>query len=86
MLNSLSGRMSRALGLWAAIMVLLMGLWADIEPATLIMRSSVGFLIFAAMGYLAGMLIHSVLPSASQAANPTEEKDSKDAGEAMESV
>ena len=84
--NSLSLRMSRALGLWAAILVLLMGLWADIDPATVMMRGAVGFLVFFAVGYVSGLLIHNVLLDESQAEETIHEKDSKDAGEAMESV
>ncbi len=86
MKNTLSNRMGHALGLWAAILVLLMGLWANIEPSVLIMRSTVGFLIFWAIGYLAGFIIHTVLPHEQPTEDTTQEQDGKDAGEAMEGV
>lgn len=81
--NGLSQRMGQALGLWAAVLVLLMGLWADLSPETLITRCAIGFLIFSAVGYIAGIILQRVL---SEKSEDTIEKDTEDAGKAMESI
>ena len=81
---SLSYRMSSALSLWAAILVLLTGLWAGLEPSTLLMRCALGSLIFWILGYSGGLLITRML-KVSKDTEASKQGD-QDAGKAMEGV
>jgi len=81
--NTISKKLSYALSVWAAVIALLVGYLGGIRLSVIFVRSAAGFTIFFALGYVAGLILDTVLKDDTE-----EEKEdiNDDTGEAMESV
>lgn len=83
--NPISKKLSYALSVWAAVIAMLVGYLGGIRLPVIFVRSAAGFTIFFVLGYVAGLILDTVLKEDS-AEEKQKEDVNDDTGEAMESV
>jgi len=84
--NPISKQLSYALSVWAAVIAILVGYLGGIRLSVVFVRSAVGFTIFFALGYVAGLIIDRVLEDNEPPPIKQKEDVNDDTGEAMEGI